>query len=373
MLGDVVHKPAIATRRRFLLAAGATSATLAASQVSRAQTVNWRIQSAWPARDVFHDFANDYAKKVGAMTGERLKLDVVAVGSVVPSFQMADAVHAGILDGGHGVAALRYNKHKASALFAAPPSFGWDSHGFLAWFYHGGGEELYKELLNGILKLNVVGFLYFPMLTQPLGWFKKEIRTEGDFRGVRYRTSDLAVELFNALGAAVTMLPSGDVVAGLERGVLDAADSNNPSSDLQLGLPEVSKLYMTGGHHRQAAALEVVFNKAKFDALPAELRAVLRQAAFSASSDQLWDAYGRYAKDLEEIKKRGVSVVRTAPNVLQDQLKAWDKVIAEQSKEPFFAKVIASQKSWVKRTGAFLQANNLDSGALAAAYRHFFG
>ena len=118
--------------RRFLLAAGGVAAAVALPQVSRAQTVNWRIQSAWPPRDVFHDFANDYAKKVGAMTGERLKLDVVAVGSVVPSFQMADAVHAGILDGGHGVAALRYNKHKASALFAAPPSFGWDSHGFLA-------------------------------------------------------------------------------------------------------------------------------------------------------------------------------------------------------------------------------------------------
>ena len=211
------------------------------------------------------------------------------------------------------------------------------------------------------------------MLTQPLGWFRKEIRTTEDFEGVRYRTSDLAIELFKALGAAVTMLPGGAIVPAMERGVLDAADSNNPSSDLQLGLPEVSKFYMTGGHHRQAEAFEVFFNKARFDALPAELKAVLRQAAFSASSDQLWHAYGRYAKDFEEIKKRGVSVAGTPSSVLQDQLKAWDKVIAEQSKEAFFAKVIASQKAWVKRTGAFLAANNLDSGELSAAYRHFFG
>ena len=363
-----------ASRRRFLIAAGGgVAAAVAMPQVSRAQTVSWRIQSAWPARDVFHDFAADYAKTIAVMTGDRLKLDVVAVGSVVPAFQMTDAVHAGILDGAHGVAALRYNKHRASALFAAPPSFGWDSHGFLAWFYHGGGEALYKELINDVLKLNLVGFLYFPMLTQPLGWFRKEIKTAEDFRGVRYRTTDMAMELFNALGAEVTMLPGGEVVPALERGVLDAADSNNPSSDLQLGLPEVSKHYMTAGHHRQAEAFEIIFNKGRFDALPAEFKAVLRQAAFAASSDQLWAAYGRYAKDLEEIRKRGVSVVRTPPNVLQSQLKAWDKVLAEHSKEPFFARVIASQKAWVKRTGAFLQANNLDSGEMATAYRHFFG
>lgn len=362
-----------ASRRRFLMAGGGAAAAVAMPQVSRAQTVNWRIQSAWPARDVFHDFAADYAKKIGAMTGERLKLDVVAVGSVVPAFQMTDAVHAGILDGAHGVAALRYNKHRASALFAAPPSFGWDSHGFLAWFYYGGGEALYKELINDILKLNLVGFLYFPMLTQPLGWFRKEIRTAEDFRGVRYRTTDMAAELFNALGAEVTMLPGSEIVPALERGVLDAADSSNLSSDLQLGLAEVSKLAMTGGHHRQAGAFEVIFNKAKFDALPAEFKAVLRQAALAASSDQLWSAYGRYAKDFEEIKKRGVSVVRTPPDVLQSQLKVWDKVLAEHSKDPFFARVIVSQKAWVKRTGVFLQANNLDSGELAAAYRHFFG
>jgi TRAP-type mannitol/chloroaromatic compound transport system substrate-binding protein len=341
--------------------------------VSRAQTVNWRIQSAWSPRDIFHDFAVDYANKVEAMTGGRFKFDMVAAGSVVPPFQASDAVHAGILDGAHGVAGLRYNKHKASALFGAPPSFGWDSHGFLGWFYYGGGEALYKELLNGILKLNLVGVLYFPMPTQPLGWFRKEIGSEADFKGVRYRSSGLAADLFKTLGAAVTLLPNGDIVSALEHGVLDATDSNNPTTDLQLGLPDVSKFFMTGSHHRQAAAFEIVFNKGKHDALAAELKAVLRQAAFAASSDQLWNAYARYTKDFEEIKKRGVSVVKTAPNVLQDQLKAWDKVIAEQSKERFFAQVIASQKSWVKRTGAFLQANNLDSDALSIAYRHFFG
>jgi TRAP-type mannitol/chloroaromatic compound transport system substrate-binding protein len=361
-----------ASRRRFLLAAGG-AATIAMPRVSHAQTTYWRMQSAWSPRDIFHEFAIDYAKKVDAMTGGRLKLDMVAAGSVVPALQTSDAVHGGILEGGHGVAALRYNKHKASALFGTPPSFGWDSHGFLAWFYYGGGEALYRELLNAILKLNLVGFLYFPMPTQPLGWFKKDITSADDLKGLRYRSSGLTAEVIRALGAEVTMLPRDDIVSAMERGVFDATDSNNPSSDLRLGLPDVSKYYVTASHQRQAEAFEVIFNKQKFDALPSELKAVLRQAAFSASSDQLWYAYARYAKDFDEIKQRKVKVSKTDAELLAAQLKAWDTVIAAHSKEKFFAKVIASQKAWVKRTGAFLQANNLGSDALATAYRHFFG
>jgi len=374
MSTDAARNPANAARRRFLISAGAAgAATVAMPQVSVAQTLHWRIQSAWSPKEIFHEFALDYAKKVDAMTGGRLKLDVLAGGSVVPAFQMSDAVHNGILDGGHGVAALRYNRHKASALFATPPSFGWDSHGFLAWFYYGGGEALHRELLNDILRLNLVGFLYFPMPTRPLGWFRTEIKSAGDFKGVRYRTSGLSAELLKTLGATVTVLPRGEIVSAMERGVLDATDSDNPSADIQLGLPKVSKVCMMGSHQRQVGAFELIFNKAKFDALASELKAVLRQAAFSASSDQLWYAYARYAKDFDEIRKRDVGVIKTSPKVLEDELKAWDRVIAEHSKERFFAKVIASQKDWMRRTAPFLQTNNLDSDALLAAYRHFFG
>lgn len=360
------------SRRSFLFAATG-AATVAMPQVSHAQTVHWRIQSAWGARELFHEFALDYAKKVEAMTGKRLKLDVLAGGSVVPPFQLSEAVHGGILDGGHGVAEFRYNKHKASALFGAPPSFGWDSQGFLAWFYYGGGEALHAELLHDILRLNLVGFLYFPMPTQPLGWFKKPITSADDLRGVRYRISGLAAEVAKALGMAVTMLPSGEVAAAMERGVLDAVDSYNPSIDLALGLPDVAKHCLMRSHHRQVEAFEIIFNKPKFDALPLEFKVVLRQAAFSASSDQFWYAYARFSKDLDEITKRGVEIARTSPDILAAQLKAWDAVIAEHSKEPFFAKVIASQKAWVKRTARFLQDNNAGSETLNAAYRHFFG
>jgi len=362
------------TRRKFLVAAGATgAATIAMPQVSRAQTVNWKYQSTWPTKDIFHEMAADYAKKVNDMSGGRLRLEVLAAGSVVPAFQMQDAVQAGILDGGHGVCAYWYGKHKAYSLFGTPPSFGWDAHGFLGWFYHGGGEALYKELVNDILKLNLVGFLYFPMPTQPLGWFKKEVKSIDDFKGMKYRTVGLSADLFKGMGAAVTILPGGEIVPAMDRGLLDSAEFNNPSSDILLGFPDVSKFYMMGSHHQQAESFEVIFNKAKYDALPVELKSILRNAAFAATADQLALAYDRYSKDLEAIRKRGVNVIKTGDAVLSGQLKLWDKVIADQSKEPFFKKVIDSQKDWVKRTGAYLQVNNLDSNALNAAYKHFFG
>jgi TRAP-type mannitol/chloroaromatic compound transport system substrate-binding protein len=363
-----------ASRRRFLLAAGAAgAASVAMPQVSRAQTVTWRCQSTWPTKDIFHEMAVDYAKKVNDMAGGRLKLDVLAAGAVVPAFQMSDAVHAGILEAGHGVCAYWYRKHKAYALFGTPPSFGWDAHGFLGWFYYGGGEAFYKELVNDTLKLNLVGLLYFPMPTQPLGWFKKEIKSADDFKGLKYCTVGLSADLFKELGAAVTILPGGAIVPAMDRGLLDAAEFNNPSSDLLLGFPEVSKYFMVGSHHQQMEAFEVIFNKAKYDALPPELKSILRYAAFAASSDQLGMAYDRYSKDFAAIKTRGVNVIKTGEAVLSAQLAAWDRVIAAQSQDPFFKKVIESQKAWVKRTSAYLQINNLDSNALAAAYKHFFG
>src|SRR6266849_4684949 len=227
--------PKSATRRKFLAGAAVTgAAAVAMPQVSRAQTVTWKYQSTWPTKDIFHEYAVDYAKKVNDMTGGRLKLDVLAAGAVVPAFQMQDAVHSGILDAGHGVCAYWYGKHKAFSLFGTAPSFGWDSHGLLGWFYYGGGETLYNELVNDILKLNLTGFLYFPMPTQPLGWFKKEIKSGDDFKGMKYRTVGPSADVFKAMGAAVTILPGGEDMTAIYRGLIDAAEFNNPSSDILL-------------------------------------------------------------------------------------------------------------------------------------------
>ncbi len=364
-----------ATRRKFLGGAAiAGAATIAMPQVSRAQTITWKYQSTWPTKDIFHEFAVDYAKKVNDMSGGRLKLDVLAAGAVVPAFQLQDAVHSGILEAGHGVTVYWYGKNKASSLFGTPPSFGWDAHSMLAWFYYGGGEALYKELVNDILKLNLVGLLYYPMMNQPLGWFKKEIKNPDDFKGMKYRTVGLSADLFKEMGAAVTILPGGEIVPAIDRGLLDAAEFNNPSSDLLLGFPDVSKYFMTRSHHQQQESFELSFNKTKYDALPAELKAILRYAAFAATADQFaWGAHDRYSKDLEAIRKRGVNVIPTPDTVLAAQLAAWDKVIAANKDNAFFTKVIESQKAWVKRVSPYFFVNNLTTAQVETAYKHFFG
>ena len=202
--------PSKHSRRRFLQVAGlGTAATVAAPQVSRAQTATWKFQSTWPNRDIFHEFCNDFAKRVNEMSGSRLKIDVLAAGAVVPAFQLQDAVHAGILDGGHGVSAYWYGKNKAYALFGTGPSFGWNANSFLAWMNYGGGYDLYNELQQQILKLNLVGFLSGPMPAQPLGWFKSEITSSDAFKGLKYRTVGLAADLNRQLGAAVAILAGG--------------------------------------------------------------------------------------------------------------------------------------------------------------------
>jgi len=365
------------SRRRFLktgaaVTAAATAGTVAMPQVSRAQTVTWKYQSTWPTKDIFHEFAADYAKKVNDMSGGRLKLDVLAAGAVVPAFQLQDAVHSGILDGGHGVTVYWYGKNKAASLFGTPPSFGWDAHSMLAWHYYGGGEALYNELINDILKLNLVGLLYYPMMNQPLGWFKKELKTAEEFKGLKYRTVGLSADLFKEMGAAVTILPGGEIVPALDRGLIDAAEFNNPSSDLLLGFPDVSKNFMVRSHHQQQECFEISFNKAKYDALPAELKSILRYAAFAATADQFAMAHDRYSKDLEAIRARGVNVIKTPDAVLEAQLQAWNRVIAA-NQEPFFQKVLNSQKAWAKRVTPYFHTNNLTTAQLETAYKHFFG
>lgn len=363
-----------ANRRSFFklaLGGAAAAGVIAAPNVSRAQTVAWRFQSTWPQRDIFHEMAQDYAKRVNEMAGGRLRLDVLAAGAVVGAFQMQDAVHSGALDGGHGVAGYWYGKNKAFSLFGTAPPFFGDAHSMLAWYYYGGGEALYNELISTIVKVNVVAFMTGPMPTQPLGWFKNPVKGPDDLKNIKYRTIGLSADLFKEMGAAVTILPGGEIVPALDRGLLDGAEFNNPSSDRVLGFPDVSKVYMLQSFHQRTECFEILFNKGKFDALPAELKAILRYASEAANSDMTWKAHDRYPKDLHEMRARqGVRSYRTPRTVLDAQLKAWDTVIAQLSADAYFKKVIDSQRAWGRRVTSFYNEYEAPS---SIAYNHFFG
>jgi TRAP-type mannitol/chloroaromatic compound transport system substrate-binding protein len=342
------------TRRRFLKTAAAAggAATIGFPMIARAQeSTTFKFQSTWPTKDIFHEYALDYAKKVNEMAGGRLKIEMLPAGAVVKAFDLIDAVNKGTLDGGHGVSAYWYGKNSAYSLFGTGPSFGMDANMLLAWYEYGGGKQFYHDLHQNVMKFDVVGFLYGPMPTQPLGWFKKQVTSPADFKGLKFRTVGLSVDVFKEMGSAVVALPGGEIVPALDRGLVDAAEFNNASSDRLLGFPDVSKICMLQSYHQPLECFEILFNKKRYDALPADIKAILANAAQASSADMSWKAIDRYSKDYEGMKtQQGVKFFRTPKEVLQAQLAAWDKVVAAKSAEnPLFAKIIESQRKFAQR------------------------
>ncbi len=341
--------------RRKFIKGGAVAATVATAgvvampNVSRAQTVKMKFQSTWPSKDIFHEYAGDFTKRVNEMSGGRLEIELLAAGAVVPALQLIDAVSTGVLDGGHGVSAYWFGKNKAFSLFGTGPALGMDSNQLLGWMKYGGGRALYDELINSVLKLNVVGFPYGPMGQQPLGWFKKEITGPDDLKNIKYRTVGLSADMFKGMGTNVTILPGGEIVPAIEKGLIDGAEFNNPSSDRLLGFTDVSKIYMVNSFHQPNECHEILFNKAKYDALAKELQSLVNSAVEACSADMSWKSMDRYSKDMIAIKEAGVKVIRTPESVLKAQLASWDKVVETQSADPFFKKIVDSQKAWAKR------------------------
>jgi len=343
-------------RRRFLKnssAAAVGAAAMAAPMVSKAQTVTMRFQSTWPAKDIFHEYANDFAKKVNDMAGGRLKIEVLPAGAVVPAFQLLEGVAKGTLDGGHGVVAYHYGKNSALALWGSGPSFGMDPNMLLAWHYYGGGKALLDEIYKS-LNIDVVSFLYGPMPTQPFGWFKKPIAKVEDVKGVKFRTVGLAVDMYTDMGAAVNPLPGGEIVPALDRGLIDGAEFNNASSDRLLGFPDVVKNCMLQSFHQSGEQFEILFNKGKYDALPAELKSIIDYSVQAASADMSWKAVQRNSQDYIELKKAGVKFYKTPDAILRAQLASWDKIMAKKGGEnPLFKKVLDSQRAFAERAGSW--------------------
>jgi len=364
------------SRRKALKAAFAAGgvALMGLTNVRRASaqaTITLKMQSTWPTKDIFHEIFVAWGKKVEEMAGGRLKIDILPAGAVVPAFQLIDAIHTGTLDGGHGVTAYWFGKNVATSLFGTGPAFGFDAEVLLGWVHYGGGQELYNELIQKILKLDVQSFFHGPMPTQPLGWFKEPITRPEQFKGMKYRTVGLSADLFKAMGASVVILPGGEIVAALDRNLIDAAEFNNTTSDRMLGFPDVRKVMMAQSYHQPMECLELLISKKKYDSLPKDLQAVIKYATMAESADFTWKMMDRNSVDLIEMKaKQGVKVYKTPKSILEAQMKAWDKVIEEKSKDnPFFVKVMESQKQWAARVVPWRNEIMVDE---EMAYNHFF-
>jgi TRAP-type mannitol/chloroaromatic compound transport system substrate-binding protein len=315
----------------------------------------WKVQSAWPATNLLHVSAVELAKMIEEMSGGRLKWEVSAAGTVVGTFEVLDAVNRGLIDATHAWPGYWAGKNSAAGLFAPGPAgpFGMDREEYLSWLFAGGGLELYNELLQKELRMNVVVPVFTTSLPywEPLGWFKRSFNSLDDLRKMRFRTSGLGMEMMKTMGISVVTLAGGEVIPALERGAVEGAEWAIPSHDIVMGFQNVAKNYYMPDLRQPASYQEVVINKAKWDALPADLKAIvkwagmaeiIRMTAYSVDLDS------KAAEDLE--KKHGVTVHRTPDDILKAQVEAIDQVYTtEAQKNPFFAKVLKSQKDFASR------------------------
>jgi len=210
------------------------------------------------------------------------------------------------------------------------------------------------------------------MPTQPLGWYKKPITKVDDFKGLKFRTVGISIDVFTGMGAAVNALPGGEIVAAMDRGLLDAAEFNNATSDRVLGFTDVSKVYMLQSYHQNAEQFEISFNKTKFDALPAKMRAIVENAVEAASQDMSWKAVDRYSKDYIEMQtKDNVKVYKTPDSVLKRQLEIFDEVAKKKAGEnPLFKEIVESQLVFAKRATQWEQDTVVSR---KMAFDHYWG
>jgi len=361
-------------RRSFLkktaLAGGASAGALAAPAVLAQAPIVLKMQTSWGASNIWDEFAKDYASRVDEMSGGRLKIEVLPAGAVVGAFQVLDAVNDGVLDAAHSVPVYWYGKSKAASLFGTGPVFGGSATTMLSWFYEGGGAELYRELTQDILGLDVVGYMGFPMFAQPFGWFKGEVNAAADLNGFKYRTVGLAADLLQEMGMSVAQLPGGEIVPAMERGVIDAFEFNNPSSDKDFGAHDVAKNYYLSSYHQASESFEFLFNKFTLEDLDPDLQAILKYGVEAASTANTAKAMRRYSADLKWLQEdAGVTVHRTSKEILDAQLKAWDVLIPTLEEDPFMKKTLDSQRAWVEQVAYYEIMNAPD---FALAYDHYF-
>lgn len=366
---------AVKGRRKFFskAATAAVAAPIAGfPMISVAQSpIVFRMQGSWSATDIFSEMAQEYVTRVNEMSGGRLRLEYLPAGAVVKPFEVLDAVSAGTVDAGHHVSGYWYGKNKSASLFGTGPVTGATPEISLTWIQRGGGQQLWEKLIAK-LGFNVVGFFAFPMPCQPLGWFKNPApRKAAELKGFKYRTIGLAADMLQEMGMAVAQLPGGEIVPAMQRGVIDAFEFNNPTSDMRFGAQDVAKFYAMGSYHQAQEFFEIIFNRAKYDALPADLKAILKYAVEAASTSNTALAHENYSRDLQElITKHKVRVTRTPRDIYQGQLRAWDTVVAKLEKEvDMFKEINDSYKAWSRRVGFYHHVNSAD---MVLAYEHVF-
>jgi TRAP-type mannitol/chloroaromatic compound transport system substrate-binding protein len=313
-----------------------------------------KMQTSWPSSDIWMDFARQYTERVERMSGGRLKVDLLPAGAVVGAFQVMDAVSDGVLDAAHTVPVYWYGKHKAASLFGTGPVFGGSATTMIAWFHVGGGKELYAELTQEIMGLNVYGFYGFPMPAEPFGWFKKPVTKVAELKGFKYRTVGLAADLMQKMGMSVAQLPGGEIVPAMERGVIEGAEWINCLEDKKLGLHKTAKYYYTPGMHEPVTGGQLMINKEVWAKLTPDLQEMIKVASVYATTMRNQMFNRETADACLELIQEGVQMRRMPDDVLVNFLNEWEKIQGEYAaKNPFYKKVIDSQKAYASKVVPF--------------------
>ena len=368
------------SRRKFFKAAAVTGAAAVATvampnvgawSAAHAKTVTLKMQAAWPSgKDPFFMMAQDYATSISAMSGGSLKIELLPVGAILKVPEIADGVSKGVVDAGHLVTAYWYGKNPASSLFGTGPSYGFSSQELMGWIEYGGGRALYEKTLKAA-GLNVTGYFCMPMPAQPLGWFNKNVKTVADVKGMKYRTVGLATNVLQAMGMVVRQLGGPEIQPGMKTGLIDAAEFNNPTSDKNFGMQDVSKHYHLGSFHQSQEMFEIMINTAKLKSLSPEHQAILKYAAQAANTDNYFKALVMYSDDLGKLmNEHKVNVYQTSDAILDAQLAAWDVVLKDFRKDPLFDEIIVSQQKYAKKVMKYLFMNQPN---YRLAYTRAFG
>ncbi len=339
--------------RRIVVATAVAAAfsLTAHAQAPAAKTL--KVQSTWPASLTIQDHLRGLAERVDKLTSGQLKIDVLAAGQIVPPFEVLDATNKKVLDGFHSIAYYWVGKSATAALFSGPPGgpFGMDHIDYLGWLYVGGGLEMWRDFYQNDLKLNVTVWPAHPSSPQAFGWFKKPLKSVADFKGMKCRQTGLNAEIYAKLGQSVVNMAGGEIVPAAQRGVIDCAEWVGGVEDLRLGLPQVFKYHYTPGMHENNSIGEFGLNLDVWKGLTPQQQEVINSSIKDTFITWITKWQLQNADAMEEmIKKHGVQIRRTPPDILIASLKAWDEVAAEHSaKNATFKKVYESQRQYAAK------------------------
>ena len=331
----------------------ACAITFVGGDDARAQSRTLKMQSTWPASLTLQDNFKYFAERVDKLTAGALKIEVSPAGQIVPAFEILDATHKKVIDGGHGISYYWVGKSKAATLFSNTPAgiVGMDHMDYLGWMYEGGGLEMWWELYQKELKLNVIAFPILPSSPQALGWFRKPIATLADFKGMKCRQTGIVAEIYAKMGMAVVNMPGGEILPAAERGAIDCAEWVGGIEDMRLGLHTVWKNHYTPGMHESGSIGELIINSEVWASLPPQQQEAIRSAVTETFVRWGIKWQKQNADAIEEmVTKHGVKILPTPPEINVAFLKAWDEIAAaESAKSPFFKKVYDSQKAYAAK------------------------